>query len=123
MRTRQQEYALRVFERVQAVLDQEEEFRKKYGSMALRFPVLVQTAGLAQALAFVQARGEAAYDQLLNDLALVVMEEDGDALVQRSREADFREYLWLTDKVMTALVWFRRYAQSLLKVAPGEEAS
>ena len=123
MQTRQQEYALKVFERVQGVSNRGEEFRRKYGSMALKLPVLVQTAGLAQTLAFVQARGEAAHEQLLSDLAAVVMGEDADALVRRSREAEFREYMWLTDKVMTALIWFRRYAQSLLKVAPGEEGS
>ena len=121
MRTRQQEYALRVFDRVQEVTTKEEAFRRKYGSMAHKLPVLVRTAGLAQALAFVQARQEEAHDQLLADLAWVVMNGEADALVQKSREAEFREYMWLTENVLTALTWFRRYAQSVLKVEPGEE--
>jgi hypothetical protein len=30
-------------------------------------------------------------------------------------------YMWLTRQTLSALEWFKRFAQSVLKVDPGEE--
>jgi len=90
-----------------------EDERRKYGSLAHRLPVLVRTAGLAQALAFVEARGSQAGEKLLAHIAEVVQEKE---LLKRSREAELEEYMDLTRKVLDALVWYKRFAQSVLGV-------
>jgi CRISPR-associated protein Cmr5 len=120
MQTLQQKYASRVYTKIKAY--EENEDRKKYGAMALKLPILIHTAGLAQALAFVQSRGKKPFDQLLEDLAQVVNEKDAESFVKKSREVKLEEYIYLTKQTMTALEWFKRYAQSILKVETTDAA-
>ncbi|GIV92687.1 MAG: CRISPR system Cmr subunit Cmr5 [Chloroflexus sp.] len=126
--TREQFYAKAVFDKIKPLMDRSEADKKKYGSLAHKLPVLIRTAGLAQALAFVQARNDekSPQHQLLRDLADVlrknkVLAQDAD-LVERSRVAPFDEYMRLTEASLQALLWFKRFAQSELKVEAGEEA-
>ena len=107
--------------------DQLKEQCNKYGVMAMKLPVLVQKAGLAQALAFVDMKGKNEKTNpvyiFLNDLAEVIFEDLGsnqnkrELFLKRSRSDDLQDYMLLTRKTMVALDWFRRYAQSILKVS------
>lgn len=92
---------------------------KKYGSMSHRLPVLIRTAGLAQALAFVEARGDAGGKKLLEDIAIVLDFKGKEALLESSRGAELPEYMLLTRKVLAALTWYKRFAQSVLSVESG----
>lgn len=124
LRTRQQKYAADIFQRVEAFGNQhpmQSTARRKYGAMAHKLPVLVRTAGLAQALAFVATRGDTAQQQLLQDLAHTVDYPDDKTLLEASRTLPFYGYLRLSQKVMAALLWYKRFAQSVLGVEPGEE--
>lgn len=124
LRTREQQYAVDIFGRVEAFGKQHpasSTARRKYGAMAHKLPVLVRTAGLAQALAFVDARGNDAQRQLLQDLARTVGYNDAKSLLNASRETAFYEYMRLSQKVMAALLWYKRFAQSVLGVEPGED--
>lgn len=124
LRTRQQKYAADIFQRVEAFGNQhpmQSMARRKYGAMAHKLPVLVRTAGLAQALAFVATRGDTAQQRLLQDLAQTLDYPDDKALIDASRTLAFYEYLRLSQKVMAALLWYKRFAQSVLGVEPGEE--
>lgn len=96
--------------------------RKQYGSMAHRLPVLVHTADLVQALAFVVDRGKDPHKELLDHLAQVLSDcADVDAMLENSRNYRFQEYRYLTQRVNIALSWFKRFAQSVLKVEPGTD--
>ncbi|MGO0122921.1 type III-B CRISPR module-associated protein Cmr5 [Desulfothermobacter acidiphilus] len=122
MKTRKQEYAAKIFKQVSRVKQEyQQEYHKKYGSLSHRLPVLVRAAGLAQALAFVEARGKDPGQQLLRDIAEVVGAESKEELLKRSREAELLEYVDLTRRVLAALDWYRRFAQSVLKVEAGED--
>ena len=119
--TREQRYADAVYKKVDSFAARSEEDRKKYGSMAHTLPVLVRTAGLAQSLAFVEARHKDNSPQLhlLQHLNEVVGKGD---LVSLSRSASVSEYMYLTNEVLAALLWFKRYAQSVLNVEASDEA-
>jgi CRISPR-associated protein Cmr5 len=119
MLTRDQRYAKQIYEQVSQVPEAE---RQKYGSMAHKLPVLIRTAGLAQALAFVDSRGSDEQKKLLDHLAVVVNEQNAQNLLARSRTAELADYMRLTRNVLAALVWYKRFAQSVLGVAAGEEA-
>ena len=126
MRTRNQEFAAKVFGQVTQVagrLGREES--KRYASLTQKLPVLVRTAGLAQALAFVDARGGAAGERLLGDLAAVVGLTTAQRLLECAREAELPEYMRLTGTVLEALNWYKRFAQSVpgLKEGVGGEAT
>lgn len=113
LRTRDQHYAAAVYACVGVVAKAD---KAAYGSMAHKLPVLIRTAGLAQALSFVDARSQNGQKNLLKDLAQVMGFAEPVFLLERSREAGLREYMRLTREALTALLWFKRFAQSLLDV-------
>jgi CRISPR-associated protein Cmr5 len=124
MHTLQQEYAQKVYGRVESFgqrYAKDTPERKQYGALAHKFPVLVRQAGLIQALAFVHTRGKDAHKALLGDLAQVVSNQPAEEFVRQCREADLTTYMWLTGQTLSVLEWFKRFAQSVLEVDPGEE--
>lgn len=128
MKTIHQRLAADVYSRIMKVHDDHDEpFHKKYGTMAHKMPVLVHTAGLVQAIAFVQAKGtkNKAWEQLLHDLAHTLEpsrpDYDGTALLISAQQAQIGEYILLTRRVSQALLWYKRFAESILKVESGHE--
>lgn len=120
MQTRDQRYATTAHECVQKVKEKEKKY-KLYGSLAHKLPILIHTAGLAQALTFVDARvDEAISKRFLDDLAKTVDQKDGKTLVKNVREAKLSEYMLLTQQVLAALLWYKRFAQSILNVEAGD---
>jgi CRISPR-associated protein Cmr5 len=130
MQTRQQQYATAIFAQVDQVKRDKEQteegkaFITSYGSMAHQLPVLIRTAGLAQALAFVEARAkpDGSHQCLLNHLSQTVLGDDNSRqrLLERSRTDQLRPYMRLTQQVLEALLWYKRFAQSVLKVEAGQ---
>ncbi len=89
MQTRDQKYGAAIFKQVkEEVAGKGDDYKNSYGSMAHKLPMLIRSAGLAQALAFVEARGKTAHQDLLGHLAKVVLKKDdvkGIALAEQSR--------------------------------------
>jgi CRISPR-associated protein Cmr5 len=82
---------------------------------------LIRTAGLVQALAFVDARGEKAQHILLDHVAQVIGFNERRELLDKSRTSALNEYMHLSQQVMNALLWYKRFAQSVLGVEQGTE--
>lgn len=124
MNTLEQQYAAQIYEQVQQYgekyPDKESKERKKYGSMSHKLPILVRTAGLVQALAFVDSRGKDPHHALLEHLAQVVVEDSASAFLKQSREGGLQTYMYLTKRTLLALTWYKRFAESVLDVAPTE---
>jgi CRISPR-associated protein Cmr5 len=128
MQTRDQRYAEKIFEQVSAFKQQhpQPKQQREYGSMAHKLPVLIRTAGLAQGLAFVAANGKPPHQQLLDDLAKAIAHLNGDQqtaaqLLEKSRTVSLGNYMKLTQDALSALLWYKRFAQSVLNVEPGDE--
>jgi CRISPR-associated protein Cmr5 len=131
MQTRDQEYASDVYERVQVIKEKKDRvLETRYGSMAHKLPILIHTSGLAQALAFVDSRGKISMSgerdgsqRLLEDLSQTVLRKPATELLKYSRgdapESNLREYIRLTEQTLAALLWYKRYAQSILNVELG----
>ena len=115
--TREQRFVAKIFEQVKEIKNDE---RSQYASMAHKLPVLIRTAGLAQALAFVEARHDVKSPQrkLLEHLGKVV---GNDKLAETSRTTNnLGEYMRLTQDVLAALLWYKRFAQSVLGIDASE---
>ncbi len=123
IQTRDQEYAVDAYNRVKTVKLLSKPERDRYGSMAHKLPILIRTAGLAQALAFVIARGKGEHKRLLKDLALTLKQQNGENLAETAMNAALSEYIYLTQQALAALLWYKRFAQSVLDVQPGIEES
>ena len=125
MQTLEQKFARSVYENVKRYENENKSERDGYGRMAQKLPVLIRTAGLAQALAFVDAKAtgnnEKAYHQLLDDLAAVLEYDNRQELLRQSREENLIRYMALTRRALLALTWFKRFSQSILKVDPTGE--
>jgi CRISPR-associated protein Cmr5 len=121
MKTRDQEYAAKIHKQVSAV---KENFKadecNKYGGMAHQLPILIRTAGLAQALAFLESRKTEGCRQLLNDLSVTVGRPD--TLLKDARDVGIGEYMYLTRQVLAALLWYKRFAQSILDIKASDVA-
>lgn len=113
MQTRSQKFAVDVFPRVEAQQGADKTHKTQYGGMAYKLPILILSAGLAQALAFADSRGKGGAQVLLQDLAQTLQQDD---LLKFSRQANLREYRRLTQEALEALLWYKRFAQSVLKV-------
>jgi|SRR5579875_2243583 len=136
MHTRDQIYASAAYNHVKRVQGWKEAERNRYGALAHKLPVLIRTAGLVQALTFLDAKAKDeqekqekqgqqspnAYWQLLTDLAQIMKKDTKDALLERAREAELTEYTLLTRQALAALLWYKRFAQSLLDVTDAQAA-
>jgi CRISPR-associated protein Cmr5 len=120
MLTREQRRAQDAYQRVKARRGRPNP--KKYGAMAHRLPALIRSAGLALALEFVESRGEDAHRDLLDDLSGTLGFAERQDLLAASRNSPLPEYARLTRGVLAACTWYRRFAESVLGVKPGEEA-
>jgi CRISPR-associated protein Cmr5 len=132
MLTREQEYAATIYKQVSDEIEPKPPAsKKKYGSMAHELPVLIRVAGLAQALQFVESRGKDEQKRLLQHLALTLgfTNDEGEnartakaKLLDESRTSQLGAYMRLTQRSLAALQWYKRFAQSVLKVEAGEES-
>lgn len=117
MKTRSQELAAVVMGKVKEVEKKDKTFRDQYGGMAHKLPVLIRTAGLVQAVTFVEARGQKGAQKLLTDLAVVLGDESSLAFQARLQSInDLAEYMHVTQQALTALLWYKRFAQSILDI-------
>src|SRR4051794_28029871 len=121
MQTLDQQYAASAYELVLPIKEEKEEDYKKYGAMAHKLPILIHTAGLVQALEFVNSRGEAIQRRLLKHLAITIGLRDEDALLQTVKQAPLSGYIRLTRQILAALLWYKRFAQSILNVDATEK--
>lgn len=127
MQTRDQKYASDAFKHVMAIKDGD--FVTSYGSMAHKLPILIHTSGLIQALTFAHTRKKKGPKQLLEDLSQTVLDASAgaDKLLrkargeQNDRASDLQAYIYLTEQVLAALLWYKRYAQSILNIEQGED--
>jgi CRISPR-associated protein Cmr5 len=131
MRTRDQRLAALTFQQVTSV---QEGLRQKYGTAAHRLPMLIRTAGLVQALAFMRSRKKEGVNLLLKHLNVAVLhlpeeivtvgnsaEAGSDELLAQSRDGDLSTYMLLTTRTLQALGFVRRYVKSELNVDASDD--
>jgi CRISPR/Cas system CMR-associated protein Cmr5 small subunit len=87
---------------------------------------LVRTAGLAQALAYIQAKASEqkkvspAYQRLFQHVA-ELLGQDPAVLQEHIASVDVTKYMYYTSKVLSALIYHKRFAVSVLKVTSARE--
>jgi CRISPR-associated protein Cmr5 len=122
MRTQSQRYLETAARRVTEA--QALGLEKIYGGLCHTFPVLVRTAGLAQAIAFHESKAgsesdvggdrQKAHKRLLDDYKDLLPEFD-------IGKAELGDYMRATRRVLGAWVFYKRFAVSILRVKPGDD--
>jgi CRISPR-associated protein Cmr5 len=90
--------------------------QKEYRTFAKKFPALIHTCGLAQAVAFALAKQENDY---IEDLAAVLRESghpeiaSAQTLHERARTQPLSGYLRLSRDAINAASWLKRYVEAV----------
>jgi CRISPR-associated protein Cmr5 len=89
----------------------------KYETFAKKFPSLVHACGLAQAVAFAEAKDETTYLGHLADVIRATGENvpSRNVLAERSRTAQLNDYLRLSRLSLLAAGWLKRYVEAFKK--------
>lgn len=125
-KTLTQQRATVAYERVAAFLSKPEAAQKKYATIAHKMPALLRSAGLCQALHFVQSRPDEHQRRWLEDLATHLGARvdagirDVDTLLDTVRTADTWSYLVLTREAIACADWHRRMVQGVLRIDAAE---
>jgi CRISPR-associated protein Cmr5 len=134
MKTRSQYYSEKVFNHINELdfqvneADEEKKekaiktLKKQYGSLCHSFPLMVLRNGLSQAVAFVWVKSkndaDTPYGIFLRHLSCLTggySEEPAD-FQKRINKAGLIEYQRLTREILTASIWYKRFAESILEV-------
>ena len=116
IKTRSQQLAERAYDCITRRAE-DRDGRDEYCRFAKRFPSLIHSSGLAQAIAFADAKAPAGF---VADLEKVLGES---GLGERSRKAPVPEYLRLSRKALQASGWLKRYAEAVLDEKGDADAS
>lgn len=114
--TRSQRMAQMAYERVADRKPDKGKLDKEYVSFAKKFPALIHTCGLAQAVAFAGAKQRGDY---LTDLAAVLKASghsvlsDAAALDKQARTQELSGYLRLSRDALQAANWLKRYVEAV----------
>ncbi len=115
-RSLEQERARVAWERVLAVKGQPH--ASKYGQLARSAAADIQANGLGQTLAFWNAKGEAHYRVLFNDVSNWVKSQfrfaDSALLEWITKTADTDGYRRATAEAIAFLIWLKRFAEAEL---------
>lgn len=139
VQTRDQRAMARALADIRALPD-DQDLRDAYGRLCHAVPIWVRTNGLSQALAFIRAKGHPAdagdrakalaraHRTIERHLAGLVGVEEGKmresangnpaALLDRVQQSSIGTYIGDTRAILGAWVYYKRFAVSLLRVAP-----
>lgn len=119
--TNSQKYFGQALGHVQVVAKEKQEVRDIYGGLCHKFPILVLTCGLCQAIAFVESnaakddnRGQAY--RLLRRHVAALLDLTEATLLTKVREAKLTEYVRYTRRIRRAWVYYKRFAVSMLDI-------
>ncbi len=120
--TLEQQRAQQAWNDIQSVVKRSDDFKKKYGSLARRVPMLVLTNGLGQTLAFLRAKGNE-HTTLLEHLSTWTMSQVAPGASERDLltwvlNNDSAAYRRATAEALAYLTWLKRFAEAEL---PTEE--
>lgn len=126
--TLSQKYFGQAMDDVQEVLQKNnEKMQTIYGGLCHKFPIMVLTCGLCQAVAFVESKTVGndadrvlAY-KLLREHVAVLLGMTADAVASGVRNASLSDYMRYTRRIRQAGVYYKRFAVSLLNVDSAAE--
>jgi len=134
-KTRQQRLMQTALDHVDEVKGKGEGVRSIYGGLCHRLPVLIRTCGLCAALAFVHSKSQdrsgdgrsEAHRLLLEHCGAILSDHaglgigngSGRELINTVQGLDVRGYVLAQRVLLEALVFHKRFAESVLGVEPG----
>lgn len=122
--TRSQRFAQNAYEQIITHMDGRNAPDKEFVSTAKKFPALIHTCGLAQAVSFALAKKDYEYMGYLAKILKQVGHpeaKDADSLGNYAREVQLSGYLRLSRDAINAASWLKRYVEAVQQDSEGEE--
>lgn len=125
--TLEQKRAKKAWEDIRSIASRSEDFKKKYGSLARRVPMLVLTNGLGQTLAYLRSKGKDDQDSEHNVLFRHLSDWTMSQVAPNGKDRDLLDwvlnassnaYRQATAEALAYLTWLKRFAEAEL---PTEE--
>lgn len=115
LQTRSQRFAAHAYENVKGITASAH--KDKYKALTRNLPVLIRTAGLAQALAFIPSEDaqKKMHETLIDHLSTTVNNGRNVSETCRDKNLSLQHYMRLTRDTLDALVWYKRFAESLIE--------
>lgn len=126
--TRQQRFLSNAYQKVTEVSRECKSVQERYGAYCHKLPALIRACGLCQALAYVQERADPNGGDQKKAMALILdhvahtLGVQTDQLMDKIRGAEMVEYMHMTREVLSAWVYYKRFASSILGVESAEGA-
>lgn len=126
--TLDQQRAKQAWDNIQSVANRPDDFKKKYGSLARKVPMLVLTNGLGQTLAFLRAKGKDdssdEHNVLFRHLSAWTMSQvapnaGNQNLLEWVLNNDSVAYRHATTEALAYLTWLKRFAEAELPTEEG----
>jgi len=112
MQTRDQKFAMASYTVLEKRIREKKVDLKEYKSFAKRFPTLIHTCGLMQALAFAQTKNEAVLDDFVEILKGDQANPEG--FINQCRDSKIASYMQMSREAMFAAGWLKRQADALI---------
>lgn len=121
MATLQQELLSHAYGKITGRATEDGGAKKTYGIWCHNLPGLIAVSGLAQATAFLDSKKDKpGFGWLLDDLGSVPGLPGTGSVLNRVRTASTPEYMLMTQRIQAALVYYKRFAESILGVSKEE---
>lgn len=129
--TKEQERAAKAWANVTEVKPQN--YQGEYGALAKKFPMLILTNGLGQALAFLRAKDKPQHRTLYKHISawvteqIYVVESGDDELLERligavqGCESNSNIYRRATTETLAFVAWLKRFAEAELTIKEGDD--
>ncbi len=110
IKTREQEYAAKIYDQVKDEV-KGKSFQDDYKTSAKNLAFLIRSAGLVQALYFTESRNDGS-KRLIKHLKDTLGNQ---SLLDDARNKSINEYMFLTEKCLLALKWYKRFVDIHIK--------
>ena len=118
MSTVHNERASFALQSIQTFCEQHEEQLKEYRTIVIKFPALVQTQGLGNALTFLQSKKSASHRSLY--MTMMQWMKKQDIIAETSLEHLFNlptpMYRLATEEVIELAIWMKELAEGMIEV-------
>jgi len=125
LKTRAQTNSQAIHQQFLTIKSMADKPKTRYGALCHQVPIMILQNGLMQAMGFLKGKGEDDPEKpetiLLTHIAKQLTGKSADDFLQKLHQCNVTDYQFLTRQALESAIWYKRYAESILKVQSGDD--